>query len=124
EGQLALDNYDIYADVGGNTGVVKSFVTEVTDGNLTIEFIHVVENPAVKAIEILPVGSEPGAALVADQSSVNFGEIAVDSSSDVELITLTHTGEAGQPAINITQAALSGANSAEFVISNFAPLTL
>jgi hypothetical protein len=54
EGKNVLDNYDIFEDAGGrNIGVMKSFVATVTDGNLTIDFDHVVENPCIKGIEIL-----------------------------------------------------------------------
>jgi hypothetical protein len=54
EGSLVLDHYDIYLDVGGNKGVMKSFVVD-SDGSLDIAFQHVVENPAVSGIEIVPV---------------------------------------------------------------------
>jgi hypothetical protein len=55
EGQLVLDDYDIYADAGaGNRGVMQSFVV-TSDASLGIEFAHVVENPAVSGIEILRV---------------------------------------------------------------------
>jgi hypothetical protein len=54
EGINVLEDYDIFDDAGGrNIGVMKSFVTTVTDGNLTIDFRHVVENPSIKGIEIL-----------------------------------------------------------------------
>ncbi|MBA3329920.1 MAG: Ig-like domain-containing protein, partial [Actinobacteria bacterium] len=52
EGQLVLNDYDVFAEVGANKGVVKTF-TVSSDANLDIDFGHVVENPAVKAIEIL-----------------------------------------------------------------------
>ena len=52
EGATVLNNYDIYADVGGFAGIVKSF-TVFSDANLDIDFIHVVQNPAIRGIEIL-----------------------------------------------------------------------
>ncbi|MFV2066909.1 MAG: malectin domain-containing carbohydrate-binding protein, partial [Pirellulales bacterium] len=54
EGQLLLNNYDVLADVGPLTGVVKSFVV-ASDDNLDIDLIPMVENPSIKAIEILQV---------------------------------------------------------------------
>ncbi|MNC95942.1 Di-glucose binding within endoplasmic reticulum [compost metagenome] len=54
EGQLMLDNYDIFADVGANAGVVKSFVVTI-DSNLDIDFAHVVQNPTIRAIQILAI---------------------------------------------------------------------
>ena len=52
EGQQVLDNYDVFADVGANAGVVKSFIV-TSDANLDIDFGHVNENPAIKGIEVL-----------------------------------------------------------------------
>src|SRR4051812_26146436 len=52
EGATVLSNYDIFAEVGANAGVVKKF-TVTSDGTLNINFLHGVEDPAIKAIEIL-----------------------------------------------------------------------
>jgi hypothetical protein len=52
EGALVLDDYDVFADVGANTGVVKTFTTTVSDGALTIDFGHVVDDPSIKGIEV------------------------------------------------------------------------
>lgn len=51
DGVPVLTNYDIVADVGHNVGVMKSFFV-VGDGNLDIDFLSVVNNPLVSAIEI------------------------------------------------------------------------
>lgn len=56
EGQLVLDNYDIYADVGAYRGVMKSFAV-TSDAKLDILFDKVVENPTIKGIEILVLDS-------------------------------------------------------------------
>ncbi|MBE0565537.1 MAG: T9SS type A sorting domain-containing protein [Krumholzibacteria bacterium] len=57
DGVPVLTNYDIVADVGQNVGVMKSFFV-VGDGNLDIDFLAVVDNPLVCAIEIR--GEVPG----------------------------------------------------------------
>ena len=49
---LVLDNYDIYADVGGFKGVMKSFMV-TADSNIDIDFRHVVDAPGINGIEIL-----------------------------------------------------------------------
>lgn len=59
EGDLVLDDYDIFGDVGGWAGVVKEFETTVSDGSLSLEFTHETENPKVSAIEILYDGGAP-----------------------------------------------------------------
>lgn len=54
EGNLVLDDYDVVADVGYQTAVVKTFNIEVTDGNIDINFLPVLDNPFVSGIEIMP----------------------------------------------------------------------
>jgi hypothetical protein len=54
EGSLVLNDYDVVADVGANTGVMKSFIV-TADSNLDIDFGAVVSNPAITGIEIIAV---------------------------------------------------------------------
>jgi uncharacterized protein YxjI len=54
EGTTVLDDYDIHADVGHDTGTVKTF-TVTPDSTLDVDFSHVTENPKVSAIEVVPV---------------------------------------------------------------------
>jgi len=56
EDVLVLDNQDIYDEVGANTGLVKTFVVPVDDDLLSIEFLHVVENPKVAGFEVIDLG--------------------------------------------------------------------
>mgnify|MGYP001821305049 CR=1 FL=1 len=49
DGALVFDDYDVIAEVGANTAVVK---TNVADGNIDIG--HLNENPAIKAIQVRP----------------------------------------------------------------------
>jgi hypothetical protein len=56
EGQEVLNDYDIFKEVGGNTGVVRSFLVEA-DSVLDLDFQRVIENPCVNAIEILSLTS-------------------------------------------------------------------
>ncbi|WP_189362655.1 malectin domain-containing carbohydrate-binding protein, partial [Algibacter mikhailovii] len=57
EGDTLLDNYDINADVGAQTAVVKTFTVTVTDGVLDMDFDATgsdgVNQPKLSAIEIL-----------------------------------------------------------------------
>lgn len=54
-GPLELDDYDIAAEVGPITAVVKSFTMDVNDGQLDIEFTASVDQPKVSAIEVFKV---------------------------------------------------------------------
>lgn len=52
DGTTVLNDYDIVADAGNQTGTMRSF--DITsDGNVDIDFGHVVENPLVNGIEII-----------------------------------------------------------------------
>ncbi|WP_299057118.1 malectin domain-containing carbohydrate-binding protein [uncultured Nocardioides sp.] len=59
EGSTVLDDYDIVADAGGDSrGTTRTF--DVTsDGNVDIDFSHVVENPLVSAIELVRTDVTP-----------------------------------------------------------------
>jgi hypothetical protein len=53
---LVLDDYDIVADVGHQTGVMKRFIVRTDPGGLDISFSHtdpVSQNPLINAIEVL-----------------------------------------------------------------------
>jgi PKD repeat protein len=59
DGTLVLNDYDIVADVGDDVGTMKSF--DITsDGNVDIDFGHVVENPLINGIEIIDNDAPPG----------------------------------------------------------------
>lgn len=51
DGVLKLDNLDIFAEVGANKGLVKSF-NITSDGILDIDLFHGVKNPAIAGIQI------------------------------------------------------------------------
>lgn len=53
EEELVLDDFDQTAMFGWATAGVESLTVEVTDGNLDIDFIKGVQNPNIKAIEII-----------------------------------------------------------------------
>jgi chitodextrinase len=65
EDQLALDNFDIYAEAlaqkgsGFATAVAVPIPVTVTGGNLTIEFIHQIQNPTIAAIEVFALQGPP-----------------------------------------------------------------
>jgi hypothetical protein len=59
EGTRRLTNYDVFARAGGALRVAQeTFRVNVNDGTLNVNFLKgVADNPAVKAIEVLPAGS-------------------------------------------------------------------
>jgi len=110
EGQLVLNDYDIFADVGATKGVVKSF-TVASDATLNIAFGHVVENPLIKGIEILGTDGGTAGTLTANPTSLSFGSITVGSTS-TKSVTLTHAGPAGSSPIAIEGVSAGGDFSA------------
>ena len=110
EGKLVLDDFDVYAAAGGNKGIVKSFLV-TADSNLDVDFGHVVENPSVKAIEILDA-SIPNK-LEAVPSSVELPSTVVGSTSSTA-VELTNVGSAGDPSITVSGTSIGGTNASEF----------
>lgn len=53
---LKSNDIDVFAAVGSNAATVYS-VTVTADDSIDIEFHHLVENPSIKAIEIVPLGT-------------------------------------------------------------------
>jgi lysophospholipase L1-like esterase/N-acetylneuraminic acid mutarotase len=111
EGAPVLDDYDVYADVGSNRAVMKSFVVS-SDSNLEIDFKHVVENPMVNGIEIRSSVAQ-ASTLGASPSTVAFPSTQVGGTS-VQAVTLTNLGGAGDPGILIDSTMISGANAGQF----------
>ncbi|MGR9088537.1 MAG: Kelch repeat-containing protein, partial [Gammaproteobacteria bacterium] len=122
EGALMLNDYDVFADVGANKGVMKSF-NVTSDATLNILLGHVTENPAVKGIEILQLGavSNPNV-LSASPASLNFGSVVLAGSSTLA-VQLTNQGGAGDPSITVSSSNISGTNAGMFS-SNFSGSTV
>ena len=124
EGATVLDNYDIFADVGGLKGVVKSF-TVTSDANLDIDFLRVVQNPNICAIEIID-NTVAADVLEASTTSLDFGSVVVNNSAS-HLVMLRHAGAAGSPDITITpsQAAIAPSGSPyTFTFEDTQPIVL
>ena len=97
----AFDNIDPYALAGFEAGYVVSDQVTVIDGGLSLVFLHQIQNPAVKGIEILPVNVIPPAILGVTPPVHDFGAVQV-SSNAVQAFTLSNDGTGGAPALTIT----------------------
>jgi hypothetical protein len=102
EGTTVLNDYDVFADVGANKAVMKSF-TIASDANLDVDFARIVQNPAIKGIEILSLDSQPTGGLAASSTSLNFGTAVVGQPISQQ-VTLTNTAPAGGASITINPA--------------------
>ncbi|WP_193210601.1 malectin domain-containing carbohydrate-binding protein [Luteolibacter marinus] len=59
EDQLALDDFDIFAEAGFATAVSIPIPVTVSGGQLTIEFLHVIQNPTLAGIEVYALEGPP-----------------------------------------------------------------
>lgn len=64
QGQTVFPKLDIFAAAGANAALIKTAPATVTDGTITIGFVHISGlNPKINAIEILPGVSGPSLSL-------------------------------------------------------------
>ncbi|WP_240137682.1 malectin domain-containing carbohydrate-binding protein [Salinigranum salinum] len=88
ENNLVLDGYDIHADVGHDTGTVKTF-TVTPDSTLDLDFAHIANNPKVAAIEVVRLdgtdNTAPSIDPIADQTVTEGSSTTVDvTASDAD----------------------------------------
>jgi hypothetical protein len=123
EGATVLDNYDIFADIGaGNKGIVKSF-TVTSDANLDIDFMRGLQNPTIKAIEILTIETNT---LYPSATSFEFGNVVLNQTATQQL-TLTNDNAAGGANITINPASAfltPGATPFSFSFAQATPIVL
>ncbi len=79
EGQTVLSNYDINAEAGPMTAIIRTFNTTVTDEELNISFNASVDQPKLSALEIFGEGS-----LITPPATCSWDQLANSSLSKVE----------------------------------------
>lgn len=120
EGQLVVDDYDIFAEAGAQyTAVSKTVSVEVTDGQLNILFDNVTRAVMVAAIEVVggePAPPEPNIAV--SESAIDFGNVEYGSSADTA-VTISNIGTA-----DLTISDITSSNSTFTVSAPTAPFTI
>ncbi len=120
EDELVVDNFDTVAAAGGPMRAVMKSFTVTSDANLDIDLAGVVDNPALKGIEIVAaplagvLGSSPG--------MLDFGSIATGSNI-AHNVVLVNSGVAGDDPITLQGVSLAGTDASQFSF-NFATVTL
>jgi len=125
-GVEVLNHFDIYAAAGAqNKAVVKEIMTTAkADGTITVQFVNVVDNASISAIEILQGGlyvptdltATPGIA----QASLSWAAVAGAASYNVKRATLSggpYTTIASTTATNYTDIPLGGTTTYYYVVS-------
>lgn len=105
-------DFDIWAKAGGaNKAYVETVPVEVTDGSFRVVFTRQVENPAIKAIEVIPQGESAGGASSAATIRINAGASAsfTDSNGQVWQPDSGFEGGMTNPGIGGAPGALAGA---------------
>jgi len=120
EGQTVLDDFDVIETYGDQTGAMESF-TVMSDGTIDVDFAHVVENPQINAIEILP--AEPQPDTLGGPGSVDFSAV-VTGNSTTEQVTVTNLGESGDQSIDISDSSITGTDASEFSAGTASQTTL
>ncbi|WP_250419078.1 PKD domain-containing protein [Pontibacter deserti] len=115
-----LTNYDILADVGVMTAVVKEVLVDVQDGTLNLNFKGVVNRPKVSAVEVIAQTVTNGV-LAANPTSLHFFSQQAGTTSAPQTITLTNSGTT---SIQVNSVSLTGANNAEFSHNFTNPVTV
>lgn len=82
EGAIALDDLDLFAEVGKDTAYISPpLMVDVTDGVLDIEFQGVVAQALVSAIEVSSV-----AVLSTSTTALNFGTVDQGAASSLDVL--------------------------------------
>ena len=121
EGALVLDDYDVFSDVGANTAVVKSYQIDLADDFINIDFDRVVENPAIKAIEIIDLGPTSAVPGVLDVTPTS---LTLDDTTPTDTLTLTNSAPLGSASLSIGSLTFTGADPGVFSTSAIAPLLI
>lgn len=56
EGEVVLDDYDIFSKVGAMTATIEEFIITIDDRNLNIKFTAGIDQPKISVIEVLGDG--------------------------------------------------------------------
>ena len=84
-GTIELNDYDIYADVGSLNATEKTYLVNVTGGQLDLDFVTEVNNAKVSAIEVVQVDSSGGGndTNVAPNASFAYSPSSPNASEEV-----------------------------------------
>ena len=123
EGNVIIDDLDIWATAGFQTAYIDTIVVNVTDGTLNLDWIAGVQNPKVAAIEVLgPLNPSP-AALVITPDPLHFFSQTVNTTSASQDLNLANSG-APDSTLTINSVVIGGPHSGDFAFTASLPQTL
>jgi lysophospholipase L1-like esterase len=101
EGQTVLSNLDIFAEVGRNAALVKTFQVQVNDGTLNVSFVPKVEDPEIAGIEVFQ--GSPG--LITDGRGITGVRWRLGTTAGTQSLRFLAEGYSLQP-VTVTATAL------------------
>jgi hypothetical protein len=121
ENTLAVNDLDIWQEVGKDVAHTQSFDVAVFDGILNLDFITETDNAKVSAVEVLPLGVPPQSEITVQPASLEFGTVQVGLSSAPLNVTLSSSGDA---SLAIEAVSLEGTFAGNFDLVEAAPYAL
>ncbi|MDZ7374284.1 MAG: Ig-like domain-containing protein [candidate division KSB1 bacterium] len=104
ENQTVLSNLDIFAEVGRNAALVKTFQVQVNDGVLNVAFVKKIEDPEIAGIEVFQ-GSE---GLITDTRGITGVRWRLGTSAGTQSLRFSAEGYSLTP-VTVTATALPAA---------------
>ena len=119
EGAVVLSGYDVFAAAGARTAIVERATVAVTDGTLDVTLLRNIQNPFLSAIEVRG-HTVSGPLLVATPGTLDFGARSAGTAVSLP-VTLSNPGD---ESLDVTAAAITGADSLAFSTDAAPPFTL
>ncbi|MGH9258376.1 MAG: choice-of-anchor D domain-containing protein, partial [Acidimicrobiales bacterium] len=110
DGAIAFRDVDVFGLVGANKGLVLS-ASAMSDGSVDLAFVPGVDNPTVKAVEVVATGSVVPPSLAPSPSAVNFTEAPLRQTVTQDVV-LTNVGTSGP--LTVTSTAIAGPDAKMF----------
>jgi|GEM_PF-426534 len=116
EGQVVLDDYDIWVEAGFQTAIQETLVVNVQDGGMSLQFVQGVQNPKIAAIEVIGPLSATGAALAVTPDPLHFFSQNLNTTSTAQDLVLTNTGPVDS-TLTINSIVIGGTHAGDFAFS-------
>jgi hypothetical protein len=128
EGQLIIDNLDIWAQVGANNALTRTTQLSVTDGTLNLSFINGVDNAKLSAIEIVQVptgptftiAATPGSQTVTQGGGTSYTVNIGAQNGFAGVVNLSPSGVPANASWSFTPSSITGSGSASFAVTTAA----
>ena len=123
EGNVVLDDYDIWVEAGFQTAIQETLTVNVSDGILNLQWVNVIQNAKVAAIEVLGPISGGSAELVVNPNPLHFFSQNVGTTSAAQSLVLTNLG-AVDSALTVNSITIGGPDAGDFALTFTPPAVI